>query len=260
MPLTFAHPALVLPLFRGPLVPAALVAGAMSPDVPYFLRATPVPVSAQSWYEPVFNGTTTHGWPGALVVAVPLALLLWLAWLLAVRPLRSVTGARGRADPVGPQAGPALLAWAAASSALGVLTHLVWDSFTHTDGFVAARVPALQGEVVGDLTWVRLLQHLSTVVGLAVTAAYLWRRRHRTALAEGSRRRTTVLLVVAAGVGVAGAAGSVASSWSDLRGVSARTAVEEVLSNAVTGGGVALLLLGVLAVAGWWAGHVLRRP
>jgi len=49
MPFTLAHPAAVLPLFRGPLVPAALVVGAVAPDLPYFLRATGVPVGAQSW-------------------------------------------------------------------------------------------------------------------------------------------------------------------------------------------------------------------
>lgn len=37
MPLTLTHPAIVLPLARGPLVPSALVIGAMAPDLPYFV-------------------------------------------------------------------------------------------------------------------------------------------------------------------------------------------------------------------------------
>lgn len=71
MPITFAHPAAVLPFMGGPCVPAALVAGALAPDVPYFLRALRIPVSAQSWWEPFLNATTTHNWPGALIITIP---------------------------------------------------------------------------------------------------------------------------------------------------------------------------------------------
>lgn len=73
MPLTFAHPSVVLPLFRTPFVPAALVAGSMSPDLPYFLGATGTAVTAQSWYEPFFNATTSHSPLGALTVSLPMA-------------------------------------------------------------------------------------------------------------------------------------------------------------------------------------------
>ncbi|WP_217617334.1 DUF4184 family protein, partial [Cellulomonas sp. GbtcB1] len=56
MPFTLAHPAAVLPFARPPFVPAALGAGALAPDVPYFL---PLPRPAGSWFEPSVNATPT---------------------------------------------------------------------------------------------------------------------------------------------------------------------------------------------------------
>lgn len=86
MPITFAHPAAVLPFMGGPCVPAALVAGALAPDVPYFLRALRIPVSAQSWWEPFLNATTTHNWPGALIITIPLAFFLYAFIVACARP------------------------------------------------------------------------------------------------------------------------------------------------------------------------------
>src|SRR5690606_26266927 len=63
VPFTLSHPAAVLPFVRAPFVPAALVAGALAPDVPYFVR---LPRSADAWYEPFVNATTTHQPLGAL--------------------------------------------------------------------------------------------------------------------------------------------------------------------------------------------------
>ena len=76
MPFTLSHPAAVLPLLRRPFSGIALVAGAVAPDLPYFARSTPIPVGAQSWYEPYLNATTSHGLLGALTVSLPYALVL----------------------------------------------------------------------------------------------------------------------------------------------------------------------------------------
>ena len=100
LPFTLAHPAAVLPFARRPFSAAALVAGAVAPDLPYFVRSLPVPVSAQSWYAPFMNATTSHAVGGTLTVALPYALLLTMAWWAARRPLRAmlVTGEAPRAD------------------------------------------------------------------------------------------------------------------------------------------------------------------
>ncbi|WP_199224473.1 DUF4184 family protein [Serinibacter arcticus] len=100
MPFTLAHPAAVLPLRRGPLVTAALVAGALSPDVPYFL---PLPRYAGAWYEPFVNATTSHAWPGALTVAVPTAAVLLAVWWFVRAPLADLVGVDGGAPGRGPR-------------------------------------------------------------------------------------------------------------------------------------------------------------
>ena len=62
------------------------------------------------------------------------------------------------------------------SVALGSLTHLILDAFTHRNGFVVENVPALQNSFVSigpvDLTAYRFLQVLGHVVG-SVFAGYL---------------------------------------------------------------------------------------
>ena len=46
MPLTPSHAVVALPFVRTPLLPAAIAVGAMAPDLPLFLRDTPV---AAAW-------------------------------------------------------------------------------------------------------------------------------------------------------------------------------------------------------------------
>lgn len=197
MPLTFAHPAAVLPLMRGPLVTTALVAGAIAPDVPYFLRALRIPVSAQSWWEPLLNATTTHGWPGALTIALPVALVLHLALTACARPARWALPVDRSEGPDRP-APARRLGWVVLSLALGILTHVVWDSFTHGDGWVVQNVAALRAHAVGSLTWARLLQHLSTAVGLTAILVTAWRRRDTWLVSSDDVRRARFRRVLAA--------------------------------------------------------------
>ena len=109
MPFTLSHPAAVLPLLRRPFSAAALVAGALAPDLPYFARSTPVPVGAQSWYEPYMNATTSHTLLGALTVSLPYAVALWGLFLVARGPGRRPGGGRPRRapPPPGPRPPPA---------------------------------------------------------------------------------------------------------------------------------------------------------
>ena len=58
------------------------------------------------------------------------------------------------------------------SALLGAVTHLVWDGLTHSDMYGPRHIPALRAVVdvpiVGSMVLHRLLQHSSTVIGLAV--------------------------------------------------------------------------------------------
>jgi len=56
-----------------------------------------------------------------------------------------------------------------------VWTHLLWDSFTHRDGWMVHRVEALSAPLVlgsYNVTVFHALQYLSSVVGLSVLVAW----------------------------------------------------------------------------------------
>ena len=289
MPFTLSHPAAVLPLLRRPFSAAALVAGAVAPDMPYFARSTPVPVSAQSWYEPYLNATTSHGLLGAVTVSLPYALALWALYLVALRPVGSLLPSAAPRHPR-PAGASALLrrgGWVLLSLLIGITTHLVWDSLTHSDGYVVLHVPFLGSPLAGDLTWARALQHVSTLGGLLVIAVYLWRRRSRLLSAFGSavprteqpaptvppNRTARTALWVGLGVAAAGAVANTAewwagtgprggSGWSGSTGLPVRDMIETVLSASATGAGAALVATLLLYVAAWWTARAvgaLRR-
>jgi len=248
VPLTFAHPAAVLPLMRGPLVPTALVAGALAPDVPYFLRALRVPVGAQSWWEPFLNATTTHGWPGTVTVGMPLALVLHLALASCERPARWVLPAGTDVEATRRAPPPLRLVWVVLSLALGLLTHVVWDSFTHGDGWVVQNLDALRADVVGSLTWGRLLQHLSTVVGLTALAVVAWRHRGTWLTSSDTVRRVRFLRVVAVVLASAVAGAVAVSHVRDEAGAG----TEHLLSSAAIGAGLGAAVAAAGLSLLWW--------
>lgn len=261
MPFTPAHPAAVLPLLRPPFSPAALVCGAMAPDMPYFLAAARIPVSARSWYEPFLNATVSHGLSG-LAVSVSFALALLLLYAGVRRPVAALLpGGRaphGRGGRSARRVGGVLL-----SVLIGVATHLLWDSFTHADGWAVVHVSPLRARLAGNLTVARAVQHLSTAGGLAAVAAHLWRRGRRAPGADG-----------AAGAGPSHHRGGTGARGPRRRrrphappgllpgrarggrprGHAGGRALETVASDWATGGGAALVLALLLYACLWW-GH-----
>ncbi|MFF3554826.1 DUF4184 family protein [Streptomyces tsukubensis] len=222
MPFTLAHPAAVLPLLRRPFVPAALVAGAMAPDVAYFIQTLPFRPTTSVWYEPYFNATATHSLTDAPAVALPLALGLVALYYLLRRPVAALLPARWAPPPPEPPAAGAgerlrTGAWLVLSALIGIATHVAWDSFTHFDGYVVARVDFLRDPVPGGLTVARVLQHLSTAAGLVAVGVRLVRLRRRTGT-EGSALRTRPSRAVrrgaAAALLLAAGAGAVAQTES----------------------------------------------
>ncbi|MBO0608313.1 DUF4184 family protein [Myceligenerans salitolerans] len=262
MPFTPSHPAAVLPFVRPPFSAAGLVAGAIAPDLPYFARALPVPVTAQSWYEPYLNATTSHGLTGSLTVALPYAVLLVAAWWAARRPAAALLATGPTADGAAPRGGAGggaglrtvavRGAWILLSLLIGIATHLLWDSFTHGDGYVVTHVAVLSDPAVGGLTWARLLQHVSTVAGLVVLVWYLWRRR------SGLRVRTAAAVTVLA-VAAAGAVAGGLPQWRSAAGDPAGVSAEVLLRAAAETAGVTLFGAAVVYVAAWWVVHATGR-
>lgn len=158
MPLAPAHPVAVLPLQGLGLPLSALVIGAVAPDLPVYL---PVGVS---------YATTHSGWGVPADVVIGLVLLgLWVA--LVRDAMVDLTPYLRRRLP-----GSARLdrrAWLLAplAVAVGAGTHVLWDSATHDWGFLVQELAFLREEH-GPIPLYRWLQHVSTVVGTVVVAAY----------------------------------------------------------------------------------------
>ncbi|MFI8207374.1 DUF4184 family protein [Streptomyces sp. NPDC085937] len=275
MPFTLSHPAAVLPLLRLPFSPAALVCGSLAPDVPYFLGTAGIPVSAQSWYEPLLNATTSHQVSGIGVPTVFGALLL-TAYALVRRPMAALlpTGlspADGYGHGHGRVGGVGRVVRVLLSLVTGIITHLVWDSFTHADGYLVTHLGVLRSDLAGDVTVARALQHLSTAVGLLAVALFLWRRSRGASTGRGVGRDTlsrTTRRALAAALSVAVLAGAAVNTapFSDYRGGpgpadrnGTRDVTEAVLSDWVTGGGAALACAVLAYAGGWWVHRALRR-
>jgi hypothetical protein len=181
MPFTPSHAVVALPFVRTPLVPAAIAIGAMTPDLPLFLRGVGLSYSF------------THALANILWTSV-VAFVLFVLWRTVLRPAvpelapRVITQrlpeewwadgmAAGRRAILGEgqRAYPALLA---VSVLLGVLSHIVWDLFTHEGRWGVALIPAL-GDMWGPLAGFKWLQHGSSIFGLIVLAVWgvLWIRR-----------------------------------------------------------------------------------
>ncbi|MFG6403290.1 DUF4184 family protein [Microbacterium sp. P04] len=182
MPFTPSHAVVALAFTRTPLAPAAIAVGAMAPDLPLFVRVI----------VPGYDITHDLAW---LPVTVLLALALLLLWRCVLRPATRAlvprwwaarlpsgwdAGARAafretfarRGEPARPSAGGVGLLILAL--ALGVLTHVVWDTFTHEGRWGVAVMPVL-GEPWGPVSGITWLQHTSSVLGLLVLGVWALR-------------------------------------------------------------------------------------
>lgn len=193
MPFTPSHAVVALPFVRTPLIPAAIAVGAMTPDLPLFTRNLPVP----------YFRTHDLTW---LPVTVVLALGLLLVWRCALRPAARELSPRWLAArlPAEWDAGAAAsaretlgivpgarsawrLSWRrllvlVASLVLGIVSHVVWDQFTHEGRAGVDAIPALD-ELWGPLTGYKWLQHGSSVLGLMIIGVWMivWLARREVA-------------------------------------------------------------------------------
>lgn len=200
MPFTPSHAVVALPFIRTPLVPSAIAIGAMTPDLPLFLRGFGL------------SYAFTHRFSAVAVTAL-VAFGLFLVWRVVLRPAVaeltplpiarrlpiewSESGRTALASAVGAGSGRRLfLVWLAASLVLGVVSHIAWDLFTHEGRWGVDVLPALD-EMWGPLTGFKWLQHGSSIVGLLVLAIWALLRLRRT------RPQASVVRVVPAAVRVA---------------------------------------------------------
>ncbi|MEU0782318.1 DUF4184 family protein [Streptomyces sp. NPDC006173] len=185
MPFTLSHAAAVLPALRGDgsgrgrLVPAVLVAGSFSPDLTYY--AASVLPGAMDF------GSFTHAFTGVFTVDVLIAWALVGAWLGVREPLVALLPAALRGRPArlsrcGAPRGrprPEVALWWYVSAALGALTHVVWDAFTHHDRWGVRLFPVL-GRDLADAPLYWYLQYGSSAVAAVVIVGFTVAALRRT--------------------------------------------------------------------------------
>jgi hypothetical protein len=151
----------------------------MMPDLPLFFPFGP------SYY-------VTHDWLGALLIDLPIALVLFIIWRSLLRPAVPVVvpawfrrrlpdewfgdaAAGWRSVWTGGVRGVALLL---ASFAIGIASHILWDSFTHPNRWGSEVLPVI-AQPWGPLDGTQWLQYVSSAFGLVVLAVWAtrWLRR-----------------------------------------------------------------------------------
>ena len=232
MPITLAHPALVLPL-AGRLPLAALVVGSMVPDVPVF-------IPGWGLYD------VSHSLRGLVLVDLPLALLVLVVWHGVVRdalvdlapaPVRNRHATRVR---------PTRREWllSVPAAVIGAASHIVWDAFTHQNRWGVRAFELLQ-ETQGPLPGFKWAQYLSGVLGMGVVlAAAVQHVVRQPTLRDQSRPAALgpwaipAVLLMSGALGLAAAAGA---SDGGLRFMAAAGVIDFVLT--VVAGVLVLSLL-----------------
>ena len=205
MPWTFAHPAAVLPLRRlwPALNLAALMIGSLAPDLGYHMDAW-----AFATYAHTIVGTFLVSLPTGIAFLTVFYLARRSIWYVLPQPHRTLL-APAVASPIPLRPGSALAA--GVSLLLGSWTHIIWDGFTHEDGWAVVRIPLLRETVavIGEhqVQAFSLLQHLSTVIGVGVLLVvyFLWVRKRAGAVWRFDREdrwRYALLLALSLGAAV----------------------------------------------------------
>ena len=172
MPFTLAHPAAAVPFRRWGFVLSGLVVGSVASDFEYFIRLEP-------------HGRLGHTMPWVVLITFPGALLaLWIFHACMKRGLAAVLplSAQRRLQPYLGSfrfGGGTRFALIAASVAVGIATHLAWDSFTHPDTIVYEHWMWLQSMIElpvleREMPVYRVLHLLSSVLGCLVLAFWTW--------------------------------------------------------------------------------------
>lgn len=174
MPFTLAHPAAVLPLRGRGLPMTAMVAGSTVPDLPQILGFS-------------HARDLSHSLLGVVTIDVGMGMLALVLWYAVYRrPLADLAFDPWR-DRLPDTVPVTVRTWllSVPGVIVGALTHVVWDAFTHEDGWFVERSSALRWSFEGAEVY-EVLQFAFSALGLAVVLYAA--RRHLSRLPEGPRR------------------------------------------------------------------------
>lgn len=173
MPFTFSHPAGIVDISKKNLSLSALVIGSILPDLEYFLRLEPV-------------RHHLHSWPGFLWIGIPMGLFLHQFFHLFLKyPILSLFP-KAHQEKLIPVCNRYRMEGAKdffkiiISLLIGILSHLILDSFTHDGNFIAKHIPFLQIKILKissiNITIATFLQYFSTIVGMGyiILKYFIW--------------------------------------------------------------------------------------
>jgi len=166
MPFTFSHAAVALPFLKNKRVSATgLLIGTFAPDLEFFFRMR-------------MQSEISHKFSGVFLIDLPLSILVVLLFHQIIKkPLLTNL-------PLFFQQRLETLKYSDwlsyfnknkttvfFSFFVGVLTHLIWDSMTHWDGYLVLRSTFLN-EKISHVACYDILQYLSSLIGLFFISLY----------------------------------------------------------------------------------------
>ena len=171
MPFTLSHSAVVVPIARLRLSLSALVIGSMAPDFEYFLTLSG-------------SDAIGHSISGIVLFCIPLGFLVLVLFYKFIKlPLISLcpNGLQKRLVPLSNNfhlKGLKNFSLIILSLFIGSVSHLSWDSLIDPHGLAVHIFPSLRHSVhlmsSNDAFQIcRIIQHVSTVVGIFLIAIYL---------------------------------------------------------------------------------------
>lgn len=172
MPLTFAHPAAILPFSRKSRYVnfSAMVLGSMAPDFEYFLRGQPI-------------GSIGHTFSGFIFFNLPLVILIYFIYHTFVHQVLCNHLPVLFQDTYTKRDNSKLILKVIVfcySALFGMVTHISWDSFTHKNGYMVVKFPnffTYSYHIFGfDIPIYKLLQHGSTLFGILIILLYMYFR------------------------------------------------------------------------------------
>lgn len=175
MPLTFAHPAAVLPFSRDSkyINFLAMVLGSMSPDFEYFLRGMP-------------SGEIGHTFVGFVTFNLPIVVIVYFIYQTFIHRTLVSHLPLSLQSTFTPKTNSTTLLKVVVflySTLFGMLTHVVWDSFTHVNGFIVEKFSILTYNVVifdFHIPFFKFLQHGGTIVGITAILLFMYVRAARS--------------------------------------------------------------------------------
>jgi hypothetical protein len=240
MPFTISHTIVAFPIKRlvRRLPLDALMIGATGPDLEYL-------------YNLRVHGKYWHTLEGLLIGAVPVCLVLVFLWRKAVYQsiLAMLPQLREKGWVLSRMKAP--IGYTVIAVIIGGLTHIVWDAFTHFDGWGVELFPQILLRRTPIEPSYALLQDFSSAFGLIVLIVKLrkaW-RLYRTSLSKIDRTRLFSIVGIVAVLSVIGGILN-AMRWHDERWgiVLGQFAIGAMAAGVVL---IALVSMTVLLVR-WW--------